>query len=52
MDSPPEPGHGRLRQEQAALASGVPVTVLRAAQFAEMVLGWTRDGDTAMVRRC
>ena len=47
-------GHfvGKFRQEQAALASGVPVTVVRAAQFfefPEMILTWSRDGDTAAV---
>ena len=44
-------GHyaGKLRQEEVAEAGPVPVTILRAAQFfefAELVMGWMRDGDT------
>jgi uncharacterized protein YbjT (DUF2867 family) len=44
-------GHyaGKRRQEEVAEAGSVPVTILRAAQFfefAELVMGWMRDGDT------
>jgi uncharacterized protein YbjT (DUF2867 family) len=44
-------GHyaGKIRQEEVAEAGPVPVTILRAAQFfefAELVMGWMRDGDT------
>jgi uncharacterized protein YbjT (DUF2867 family) len=44
-------GHyaGKRRQEEVAEAGPVPVTILRAAQFfefAELVMGWMRDGDT------
>jgi uncharacterized protein YbjT (DUF2867 family) len=40
---------GKRRQEEVAEAGSVPVTILRAAQFfefADLVMGWTRDGDT------
>jgi uncharacterized protein YbjT (DUF2867 family) len=44
-------GHyaGKRRQEEVAEAGSVPLTILRAAQFfefAELVMGWMRDGDT------
>ncbi|HEX5114671.1 MAG TPA: SDR family oxidoreductase [Pseudonocardiaceae bacterium] len=47
-------GHhvGKLHQEEAAFGGPVPVSVLRATQFfefAEMVVGWTRQGDIATV---
>jgi uncharacterized protein YbjT (DUF2867 family) len=41
---------GKLRQEELVTAGPVPYTILRATQFyefPEMVVGWTRDGDTA-----
>jgi uncharacterized protein YbjT (DUF2867 family) len=43
---------GKRRQEELALAGPVPATVLRATQFhefAEMVVGWTRQGDIAII---
>jgi uncharacterized protein YbjT (DUF2867 family) len=43
---------GKRRQEELVQAGPVPVTVLRATQFhefAEMVVGWTRQGDVAIV---
>jgi uncharacterized protein YbjT (DUF2867 family) len=43
---------GKRRQEELVQAGHVPVTVLRATQFhefAEMVVGWTRRGDVAIV---
>lgn len=47
-------GHyaGKLRQEEVAQGGDVPVTILRATQFfdfAEMVVGWTRRDDVAIV---
>ncbi len=47
-------GHyaGKRVQEQVARAGKVPTTIVRAAQlfeFAEMVSGWTRRGDSAVV---
>jgi uncharacterized protein YbjT (DUF2867 family) len=42
----------KRRQEQAVESATVPWTILRATQFfefAEMVVGWTRDGDAAAV---
>ena len=51
VDLVPDNGHyaGKIRQEEVAEAGNVPVTILRATQFfefAEQVIGWTRDGDT------
>ena len=51
VDLVPDNGHyaGKIRQEEVAEAGTVPVTILRATQFfefAEQVIGWTRDGDT------
>ena len=51
VDLVPDNGHyaGKIRQEEVAEAGPVPVTILRATQFfefAEQVIGWTRDGDT------
>ncbi len=43
---------GKRRQEQVVTAGPVPFTILRATQFfefAEMVVGWTRQGDTVVV---
>jgi len=43
---------GKRRQEELALAGPIPATVARATQFhefAEMVVGWTRQGDVAIV---
>ena len=43
---------GKRRQEALAQAGPVPVTLLRATEFhefAEMVVGWTRQGDVAIV---
>jgi uncharacterized protein YbjT (DUF2867 family) len=43
---------GKRYQEELALTGPVPATVLRATQFhefAEMVVGWTRRGDVAIV---
>ena len=47
-------GHyaGKRRQEAAALAGTVPVTIQRATQFhefAEMAIRWGRRGETALV---
>lgn len=47
-------GHyaGKRAQEKVARDARVPATVVRAAQFfefAEMVVGWTRRGDRAVV---
>jgi uncharacterized protein YbjT (DUF2867 family) len=42
----------KLRQEHAAQAADLPVSILRATQFfefAEQIVSWTRDGDTAVV---
>lgn len=42
----------KRRQEQAVDSGGVPWTILRSTQFfefAEQVVGWTREGDTATV---
>jgi uncharacterized protein YbjT (DUF2867 family) len=42
----------KRRQEQAVESGGVPWTILRATQFfefAELVVGWTREGDVATV---
>jgi uncharacterized protein YbjT (DUF2867 family) len=42
----------KFQQEQAASSGTVPLSIVRATQFfefPEMVLGWTRDGDTATV---
>lgn len=41
---------GKRAQEELILSSGVPFTIQRATQFhefAEMVVGWTRQGDEA-----
>lgn len=43
---------GKRRQEQVVTAGSIPFTIVRATQFfefAEMVVGWTRKGDTAVV---
>jgi uncharacterized protein YbjT (DUF2867 family) len=43
---------GKRRQEALVEAGPVPFTIVRATQFHEfaaMVVGWTRRGDTAMV---
>lgn len=43
---------GKRHQEELVEAGPVPFTILRATQFhefAEMVVGWTRDEDTAVV---
>lgn len=43
---------GKRLQEELVLGGPVPATVLRAAQFhefADMVVGWTRQGDSAVV---
>lgn len=43
---------GKIEQEQVALAGPVPVSVVRSTQFfsfAAMVVGWTRQGDQAVV---
>jgi uncharacterized protein YbjT (DUF2867 family) len=43
---------GKRVQEELVAAGAVPATILRATQFhefAEMVVSWTRDGDTATV---
>jgi uncharacterized protein YbjT (DUF2867 family) len=43
---------GKRMQEQLIEASGVPYTIQRATQFhefAEMVVGWTRQGDVAEI---
>lgn len=47
-------GHyaGKRRQEALVQAGSVPFTILRATQFHEfaaLVVGWTRRGDTAVV---
>ncbi|HEX5493586.1 MAG TPA: NAD(P)H-binding protein [Mycobacteriales bacterium] len=54
VDKVPGNAHyaGKREQERLALAGPVPATVLRATQFFEfpdMVVGWTRDGDTAVL---
>lgn len=43
---------GKRRQEELVREGKVPYTILRATQFfefAEMVVGWTREGDVATV---
>lgn len=43
---------GKRRQEELARSEPVPTTIVRATQFhkfAEMVVGWTRQGDVASV---
>lgn len=43
---------GKRRQEEVARTAPVPASVLRATQFhdfAEMVVGWARDGDSATI---
>jgi uncharacterized protein YbjT (DUF2867 family) len=43
---------GKRRQEELVRAASIPWTIVRATQFhdfAEMVVGWTRDGDAAIV---
>jgi uncharacterized protein YbjT (DUF2867 family) len=43
---------GKRLQEEEARHGPVPTTILRATQFfdfAEMVAGWTRDGDSASI---
>jgi uncharacterized protein YbjT (DUF2867 family) len=43
---------GKRRQEELVEAGDTPSTILRAAQFfefAEMVVSWTRQGDTARI---
>ncbi|MGH3089387.1 MAG: SDR family oxidoreductase [Rubrobacteraceae bacterium] len=43
---------GKRRQEELVEAGSIPFTILRATQFhefAEMVVGWTREGDVATV---
>jgi uncharacterized protein YbjT (DUF2867 family) len=43
---------GKRMQEQLLSESPIPVTIKRATQFhefAEMVVGWTRQGEEAMV---
>ena len=43
---------GKQRQEELVKAGPVPARIVRATQFfdfAEMVAGWTRDGDVASV---
>lgn len=54
IDGLEENGHyvGKRHQEECVEAGSVPYTILRATQFHEfagMVAGWTRQGDSAIV---
>lgn len=50
----PERPHytGKLAQERSVIASGLPYTIVRAAQyfeFGEMMVAWRRQGDVAVL---